>query len=231
MLLAFVKMKIGERVIIDIEKKYKKKNDVFLELNESKLHSPIILIDPTYKERNALASLSHETFAITQKAAREFLKRPSQRFFVKRDINLDKLKQEAKRKKAEFTHLSISTNKQPGDIAGTKLKKFTHLLTGEINRYFRIIKTDFEYDEKQSADVYFVLQSKKEIVRIGPPLFMKHHVAEFKREHMHTFQDKKHVHAVIKINFTAKAYLDVWIKSNSKTLEDMGIVGMKVLGD
>ena len=33
-----------------------------MNLNASKLNSPIILIDPTYKQRNTLAALSNETF-------------------------------------------------------------------------------------------------------------------------------------------------------------------------
>src|SRR3989338_1845087 len=65
------------KIIIDIEKHYKKKNDVLLDMNSSKLGSPIILVDPTYKQRNALAALSDETFNKFKKAARDFLRNPS----------------------------------------------------------------------------------------------------------------------------------------------------------
>ncbi len=229
MLGSFSQMKIGERVVIDIEKKYKKKNDVFFELNESKLQSQIILIDPTYKERNALASLSHETFARVQKAGRDFLKKPRAGFFAAQETNVGALKKLGSKGGREFLHLRISTDKQAGDIAGTKLKKFVRLLNEELNKYFRILREEFEYDEKHSADIYFVLQSRGEIIRIGPPLFMKHHVSAFKKEHMHTYEKNKHVHAVVEVNFTARAYLDVWMKSNEKTAREMGITGMKIL--
>ncbi|MEK6842513.1 MAG: nucleotidyltransferase domain-containing protein, partial [Nanoarchaeota archaeon] len=73
---AFEKIRIKE--VIDIEKHFKNKNDVFMDLNESKLHSPIILVDPTYKNRNALAALSYETFEKFKKICSEFLKDPSE---------------------------------------------------------------------------------------------------------------------------------------------------------
>src|SRR6056297_87541 len=38
-----------EKLIIDIEKKYKNKKRILLDINSSKLESPIILIDPTFK--------------------------------------------------------------------------------------------------------------------------------------------------------------------------------------
>ncbi len=76
MLRELVKVKPDNRLVIDTEKYYKKKQEVFFEMNENRLHSPVILVDPTYKERNALAALSHETFATFQAAAKAFLKQP-----------------------------------------------------------------------------------------------------------------------------------------------------------
>jgi len=66
--------KIKDKIVIDIEKHYKNKQAVLMDLNSSKLHSPIILIDPTYKERNALAALSSETFRKFQEVSLKFLK-------------------------------------------------------------------------------------------------------------------------------------------------------------
>ena len=47
-----------------------------MDLNSSKLNSPIIPIDPTYKQRNVLAALSKETFEMFQKSCKEFLENP-----------------------------------------------------------------------------------------------------------------------------------------------------------
>src|SRR3989344_3827200 len=49
---------VKEKEIIDIARFYGKKSDVLVELNESKTAGPIVLIDPTWKERNVLAALN-----------------------------------------------------------------------------------------------------------------------------------------------------------------------------
>ena len=135
MLKALVKVK--EREIIDPEKKYKKKEDILLEINESRLQSPVVLIDPTWKERNVLAALSRESFHKFQNAAIRFLKNPGISFFEEKKIDEKKMKEEAKKRKADFSCVFLKTDKQAGDIAGTKLKKFANFLTGEIeSSYF-----------------------------------------------------------------------------------------------
>jgi len=224
MLRELSKVRLGERLIIDIEKKYKRKNDVFIELNDNKLYSPIILIDPTYKERNALASLSNETFDKFQKSAKSFLKKPSKSFFIEKEIEPELLKKKAKKSKFEFLELTIQTDRQPGDIAGTKLKKFAKFMEHELEKYFFVKKSEFDYDDKHQAKAYFILKSKEEVIKIGPPLRMKKHVRAFKKEHRKTYEKNKFVHATIKVNFDAKSYLNIWKKSNKKIVRDMGIV-------
>ena len=70
--LAFVKamasVKPGNKILIDTEKQYKKKTDIMMDINSAKLISPVVLIDPTYKQRNVVAALSEETFKKFQKA-------------------------------------------------------------------------------------------------------------------------------------------------------------------
>ena len=225
MLKELVKVKIGERLVVDIEKKYKRKNEIFIEMNESRLHSPVVLVDPTYKERNALAALSNETFAKFQKVAKQFLKSPNKNYFVLKEIDEEKLEKNAKKKKAEFLKIKIKTDKQKGDIAGTKLKKFSHVLEREINNYFEILENEFDYDDKQSANLFLVAKSRKEIVRIGPPLRMKKHVQAFKKEHLDTYEKNKFIHARIKINFGAKEFVDAWKKqrANKRMFKEMRI--------
>ena len=75
-----------EKIIIDTEKKFRNKNEILMDVNSSKLQSPVILIDPTHRERNALAALSWETFRKFQKAGRKFLKKPSIRDFEKERV-------------------------------------------------------------------------------------------------------------------------------------------------
>jgi len=87
--LNFVKAvsKADKQIIIDPVRFYKNKQEILLEINESKLQSQIIFVDPTFKQRNALAALSAETFSKFQESCKKFLKNPSARFFEKLEIN------------------------------------------------------------------------------------------------------------------------------------------------
>lgn len=79
---AFAKMKTDKPVIIDPARYYPKKELLFIEMNESKRNGPVILVDPTWKERNVLAALSKESFEKIQKACVEYLQKPSLGFFL-----------------------------------------------------------------------------------------------------------------------------------------------------
>lgn len=226
MLRELSKVPKGERIVIDPEKKFKRKSDVFFELNENKLQSPIILIDPTYKERNATAALSRQTFENFQEIARKFLDKPSDDFFVEKEIDVGKLRKRGSAKGKEFLHLKIETDRQEGDVAGTKLKKFAGYLERELGVYFVVLDKEFEYDEIQGADTYWVLKSKKEIVRIGPPLHMKKNVKEFEKEHSQTYVKGKFVCAKIKVDFSAKDFVKKLVEERKEMVRQMGIVGI-----
>ena len=58
-----------EKTVMDIKKFYKNKNILF-EINKSKLTSPLVIIDPVQKERNAAAALDHEKFEIIKHRAK-----------------------------------------------------------------------------------------------------------------------------------------------------------------
>jgi tRNA nucleotidyltransferase (CCA-adding enzyme) len=150
--------KIKKKEIIDMEKHHKTKSRVLIDINAAKLQSPIILIDPTYKTRNALAALSGETLKKFQKECKKFLKNPTLSAFKRKIIDLEKIKRHAKKKKYEFLLLEIGTRKQEGDIAGSKLLKFYRHLDREISQFFEIKAKGFEY----SGDSKNFLCCKKE---------------------------------------------------------------------
>ena len=228
MLKELIKVKSDKRLVIDIEKHYKNPNDVFIQLNEAKLHSPVVLIDPTYKERNALAALSHETFAKFQKSAVAFLKNPSSKFFEKKSLDIDKIRKKSKSKKLDFVLIELKTDKQAGDIAGTKLKKFFDFLEREIHGGFVLKDSYFKYSGGNSGLGYIVAKPKKETVRIGPPLHLKKAVSSFKNKHAVTFEKNKHIHAKLKIKFSLKEFLDSWISGNEKVLREMHVTDIDV---
>lgn len=228
MLRALVKVDSGRRLVIDLAKHYKNTNEVFIQLNEAKTHSPVILIDPTYKERNALAALSQETFGKFVQSAKNFLKKPSLKFFEKKKIDLDKIRLQCKSKGLNFVVISIDTDKQPGDIAGTKLKKFLDMLLLETESYFVIKESYFRYNGGARGVAYIIAKAKKEIVCIGPPITMKKEVNHFKKRHAITFTRNKYIHAHLPVAVSLKSFLNSWVSGSKKKMIQMHILNVEI---
>lgn len=216
--------KVEDRIIIDIEKYYKKKSDVLFMLNESKLKGPIILVDPTFKERNVLAALSRESFEKFKRIAFEFLKSPSLKFFESKKFNANELS-----RKGEILKIKIKTDRQEGDIAGTKMKKFFRFLGLELSKYMDIFESKFLYEEGQSADCYFVVKPKKEFVVIGPPIKMKDSVIAFKKKHKDTYEKAGYVHAKEKIEQNPRKLVEKLANKEKERLRSMGITWFSVV--
>ena len=195
------------KIIIDIEKNYKKKNDVLLDMNSSKLDSPIIIVDPTFKQRNALAALSEETFERFKKICKKFLNNPSIRYFEVKKIDLDKIKKEALKRKYEFVLLEVKTSKQEGDVDGSKLLKFNKHLEKEIRKFFDIKKKGFSYNKKQSARYFFVVKKKPEIIIGGPFMKDEKNIKIFKKKHKRTFYKANKIYAREKVKFHLENFI------------------------
>ena len=219
-----------DKLIIDIEKDYKNKQRILLDINSSKLDSPIILIDPTFKKRNALAALSDETYKIFKEAAKNFLKNPSEEFFKVKKIDFEKIKNNAEKKGQDFLLIKIKTKKQEGDIAGTKLLKFSKHLEYEFKKFFELVDFGFEYLDNQEGISYFVLKRKNEIVSSGPYVGDKKNVLKFKKEHSKTYVKEGKIYSKRKINFSGKEFLAVWGKKNYRKTKEMYISKLKIIG-
>jgi tRNA CCA-adding enzyme len=219
--------KLKDQVIIDMEKQHKTKQNILMDLNESKLSSPIILIDPTYKQRNVSAALSNETFKKFQKVCEKFVKNPSLKLFEQEKTDLNKIKLNAIKNKSEFLLIEIKTKKQEGDIAGSKLLKFYKHLDQEFSKYFFIKKKGFNYNDEKAARCFFVVKSRKEILFAGPHSDQKKHFKAFKKKHKNAVLRKKRLYAKQKITFNAEQFLTNWQKANKKKIKEMYISGLK----
>ena len=219
-----------DKLIIDIEKDYKNKAQILLDINKAKLSSPLILIDPTYKQRNVLAALSQETFDIFKEACRQFLRNPSAKSFEVKKLNFEEIKNRAKKNKNELIVLKATTDKQEGDIAGSKLVKFYRHLKDEISKCFGIKNSGFEYSGKKTALYYFAVKKKAEIIREGPQSKDRDNVRRFRKMHPHTFNKKGRVYARDKIKFSVKDFLDKWESKNKRIIADMSIKELRVIG-
>ena len=221
-------VKIKEKKVIDIEKLYKNKNEILMDMNSAKLGSPIVLVDPTYKYRNVLAALSDETLKKFQKHCKDFLKNPSAKYFEKRKIDLEKIRQDSKKKKYEFVLLDVKTDKQEGDIAGSKLLKFYKHLIIELQKYFEIKDKGFSYDKKNMSKCFFVVKCKKEVLLFGPDIDDKKNILKFRKKHKNVFVRNKRLYVKQKIDFNINSFLKVWIKKNKKLIKDMYVSEIRI---
>jgi tRNA nucleotidyltransferase (CCA-adding enzyme) len=195
--------KIKEKELIDIKKYYKNKN-VYNEINKSKLTSPIIVIDPVQKNRNAVAALSHEKFDMLRKRAKEFQKNPSKKFFEIDILTEQDIKK--KFKKNKLLILRITPLKRKRDVAGAKMvKAFNCIEQNLTDNGFKIINSDVLWDIENKALFYYALKGtklSKTVELIGPPLKSKQHVLSFKKKHKKTFTKNKRIFAIEKRKFT-----------------------------
>ncbi|PIZ51630.1 CCA tRNA nucleotidyltransferase [Candidatus Woesearchaeota archaeon CG_4_10_14_0_2_um_filter_33_13] len=183
--------------VIDPEKYYTNKTMVMFHLNKSKLQSPLIIIDPVDKNRNTAAALSLEKFQLMQKKAKEYLKSPSAKFFVREEINLEQLKKE----KGHLVYLQITPLEGKRDVVGVKLLKAFEFLKKELE-LFTILKAEWRWDKQ--AIFYFLLKDQKlddYQIRRGPPLTLKEYVKDFKKKNKNTFEKDGQLFAKVKTEF------------------------------
>lgn len=196
--LNFVKAasKWREKEIIDLKNYYKGKN-VLMELNKSKLVSPLIVIDPVQKDRNAAAALDCEKFEILRHRAKEFLKKPSKEFFEVKPISENSLKEKFRN---NLVMLKAEPLDKKEDVAGAKMLKAFHFIEQNlIYCGFKIRESDMLWHEKDSSLFYYALESTS-LPRTtevqGPPLKMKRHAEIFEKKHKNAFAKNNRLYAI-----------------------------------
>jgi tRNA nucleotidyltransferase (CCA-adding enzyme) len=221
--------KIKDKELIDIEKLYKNKQEIMMNMNSAKMGSPIVLIDPTYKERNALAALSSETLEQFKIVCRNFLKKPAEKAFETKKIDLGRMRKNAQKNRAEFILFRTETDKQEGDVAGSKLVKFYKHLGKEIEKLYKISNKGFEYNEKKEAEYFFVVKGRGEIIQIGPNLIDKENVAVFRKHHKNIFVKKGRIYARDKAEKKIEEFIADWKSKNSEKMKEMHITNLEII--
>ncbi len=214
----------GEKIVIDPEKHYKNPKNVFFEMNESRIKSPVILVDPTWKERNVLAALSDESFSIFLKRIREFVRKPSEKFFVEEEFDSKKFF----RSGGNNYRIELETNRQEGDIAGTKMKKFSKWITERIQKNFEIIQKKFNYGGGKKSDIFISVKPKKEIIRVGPNTEDRLNSQNFRRANKKVFQRGGRLYCSEDLEKDFETFFKRFYEKNRKIFYDMGIVTAKV---
>ena len=217
--------------VIDVEKYYAKKDALF-QLNKSKTQSPLIVIDPVDKNRNAAAALSLEKFLLLKKVAKDYLRKPTAAFFEPKMIDFPQLQKEAEKKKLNLVYLSVLPLPGKEDVVGIKLLKAFTFLQQKLAP-FSVKKSGWEWNKKETAQFYFFLE-KKQLpaveIRPGPPLKLTPFVEDFKKKNKETFIENGKILARIKtkqplLPDNVKALLrETYVQERVKGIKEMKVV-------
>jgi tRNA nucleotidyltransferase (CCA-adding enzyme) len=161
---------VSKKRVVDFSKHFRNDREVLREINSSKLQGPLVVVDPTYRYRNICAGLGERTFERFLKVSREFLKAPSLEFFERRGVDVEALGELAKKKKARFLEVVLRTDRQSGDIAGTKMKKVFDFFVRELLRNGQVVlMRDFDYDGFSGGAVGFLAVKEALEVEVRGP--------------------------------------------------------------
>lgn len=174
---------ISKKRVVDPLKYFRNEKEVMREINSSKLQGPVVLVDPTYKYRNVCAGLGLSTFEKFLEVSGEFLKNPSVDWFRRREVDVDELEEFAKKKRARFLKLEFETERQEGDIAGTKMKKIFRFFVRELIRNGQnVLRVEFDYSGVgQRAFGYLVVLEHDVVEFRGPSVGLEEAVLKFKK--------------------------------------------------
>jgi len=215
--IAFLKG-IQKDVFIDLEKQFRNKQEAFREINQSKLSSPMVLIDPTNKYRNVCAGLSNETFQVLKLSARNFLKKPSRDFFKVNEFKEEVFIKQEKQKKLKVYAFFLRTERENKDIAGTKMKKFFNFLIRELEeKQQKVVSSEFVYFNGKKVTAFISTKEKSLIEIRGPKQELTQAVKNFKKARKKIYFSRGF--AITKEKFNIKEFFE----NRRQTAQDMKI--------
>jgi len=217
------KWDIKKKIIIDMPKFYKSKDMLMIEMNESKLLSPLVLVDPVQPDRNAAAAISPEKLNIFIKAAKSFIKNPSISYFTKKDITKESMQKFAKRRKMPLIVITAESEKEKEDVAGAKLFKLFNLIMERLGKEGKVDGQWKFNDEKRAAEFFFLFKPEKKMIVKGPPIKFKENVKEFEKRWPKTFIRAGSVYSQRK----SKSLKEI-IAIPKEQLDEMGIKSIKL---
>ncbi len=145
-----------ETQIIDTEKYYKSSQEVLFSLNKSKQVSPLIVIDPVQKERNAAAALNGENY---QKLIEVSKKKLTEQDFKVKLFSQKALTEKAGKNSLLFFEIIPLHGKE--DVMGAKMIKVFDYLSQQL-LYFGFSINEKEWQWEGQAYFYFIVSPRKQ---------------------------------------------------------------------
>lgn len=187
--------------VVDPEKKH---DDVFKELNQAKLVSPLIVIDPIDSQRNAAAALSQEKYDLFIKTAKAFIQEPSEDFFIIPKFDIDALIAQKTAEQDLFVVQAIPLLGKK-DVVATKVLKVFEFLNRHLKLHeFTIERSSWHYAPELCQLFFFVKKEtlSKTMLHQGPPLNNLVDVKRFKEIHPNFFEKDDRLYSKVDRQFT-----------------------------
>lgn len=167
--------KWGPRIIIDIENYG----------SETQFDEPMVVVDPTDKNRNVAAALSLQKISEFITASRNFLDNPKEHYFFEKklDVDVNLIKEEFKGRKTKTFLINFKPPKIPADALYPQIKKTENSLKAVLERGdFKVFNTSSWTDEKENIiillemEIWKLPNVKK---NLGPFIWSKNHQERF----------------------------------------------------
>ena len=146
------------KIIIDLEKHYKDKEEVLKRLDKSKTSGPLIIVDPLLPERNAAASVSYPAFSEFLFKARYFIREPMIKLFNIRGLKTKLVEERSKRRGTLL--LKFKVKKLHSDYNVTKAK-----LLRKMKQLVNVLDDEgwsvFSYGITDDKQLFFEFESLK----------------------------------------------------------------------
>ncbi|MEM5777700.1 MAG: CCA tRNA nucleotidyltransferase, partial [Candidatus Aenigmatarchaeota archaeon] len=173
--------------IIDIERRWKKEE--YNQLKKKFKDEILIVIDPVDKERNVASAISAYNFFKFKKLAVEFLEKPREEFFFKKEkpLNIKDFEKIIKQRGTDIIAVIFDPPKIVPDILWPQLRKATKRLENILKEYeFSVFKSDCWTNEKDLAVIILEMQVTRlpQIDKIvGPWVFDEKNARNFAEKH------------------------------------------------
>lgn len=219
-----------ERTIIDIEKHQKHPE---MTMNESKIVSPLIVVDPVQEDRNASAALSKENYLLFIKKCNEFLKKPALDYFRIKSFK-EKISENLRKIKEPVKSFDISITPLDGkkDVVGSKIMKIKEFIEVSLEKNdFNIKYAEWEFNPKKARILFSVkneaLSEKK--IHKGPKSSMREHADAFKKKYKELFVKEGVFYAKVKRKYVHPEDFIKVIISDSYVKEKCKRISFKML--
>jgi len=204
-----------------------------------KFGSPVVIIDPIDNNRNLGTAISMDNLGKFVLASREFLKKPSKKFFKK------PISKRIMRNNDKIIVVQFRFKDRSDDIIWGQIKRASNALKTQLELGgFTVLRNSSTKDEKENAALVFLLHAKKiekSLVRIGPEISSKTHCEKFilansKKSQLMWIDEKGKIKSLQKRKYDdAILFLKNLLKNNLKNsgiprgLEKDFKIGVKVI--